>query len=200
MSELKTLLSLSGADTSSSSYGKSVIVLVDCQQEYIDGALPLPGVEAALEEVSKLLDRARTAGAPIIHIAHKGQVGGVFDRSEGGKGAIAETASPEAGEFVVEKGLPNAFAGTDLADKIRETGRSEIILAGFMTHMCISSTARAALDLGFRTTIVSKAAGTRDLPRPDGGVVSAAELHAVSLAGLADRFSIIVETAQDIPD
>jgi nicotinamidase-related amidase len=28
-----------------------------------------------------------------------------------------------------------------------------MVLAGFMTHMCVSSTARAALDLGFRTTI-----------------------------------------------
>jgi hypothetical protein len=52
--------------------------------------------------------------------------------------------------------------------------------------------ARATLDLGYRNTVVAKAAATRDLPDGADGVVPAAELHRANLAALADRFSIVV--------
>ena len=68
------------------------------------------------------------------------------------------------GETVLVKSLPNAFAGTPLADLVRATGRREIVIAGFATHMCVSATARSALDHGFRTTVVAAATATRDLP------------------------------------
>jgi nicotinamidase-related amidase len=69
-----------------------------------------------------------------------------------------------------------------------------------MTHMCVSASVRAALDLGYYSTIVSGAAATRDLPTPSGGVIDAAHLHEASLAALADRFAIIVDTADQLPD
>ena len=73
-------------------------------------------------------------------------------------------------------------------------------MAGFQTHMCISSTARAALDLGYRTTIVDAATATRDLPRPGGGVMEAGDLHVASLAALGDQFAIIAPDVSAIPE
>ena len=64
-----------------------------------------------------------------------------------------------------------------------------------MTHMCISSSVRAATDLGFGATVVGNACATRDLPDGAGGVVSAQELHRASLAALSDRFAIVVPDA-----
>ncbi len=101
---------------------------------------------------------------------------------------------------MVRKALPNAFADTVLQDALAETGRTQVILGGFMTHMCVSSTARAALDLGYRCTLVAGATATRDLPNPSGGVVSADALQAASLSALADRFAIVVETPEDLPE
>jgi nicotinamidase-related amidase len=76
------------------------------------------------------------------------------------------------------------------------TGKKQLIVAGFQTHMCISSTVRAALDLGYRTTVIADAAATRDLPDPTGGpAFAAAELHRAALAGLADRFAIVAKLA-----
>jgi nicotinamidase-related amidase len=144
------------------------------------------------------LARARAAGAAILHVVHRGRPGGLFDR-EAARGAILPQAVPAGAEPVVEKGLPNAFAGTDLAERLAETGRKELILAGFQTHMCLSSTARAALDLGYRVTIAADAAATRALPDPLGGPpLSGAEIHRVALAELADRFALVVRAA-DIP-
>ena len=66
-----------------------------------------------------------------------------------------------------------------------------------MTHMCVSSTARAALDLGYETTVVADATATRALPSVDGSsVISAETLHETALAALADRFSAITSTTQ----
>ena len=62
--------------------------------------------------------------------------------------------------------------------------------------MCISSTARAALDLGIPTTIVAKATATRDLPSVQGGIIAAETVQAAALAELADRFAAIVSDAE----
>ncbi len=190
----ETLLSLSGADMTPPALEEAVLILIDCQQEYIDGALALPNAHVALQEAARMLEACRVAGSDIIHIAHKGQAGGLFDRSEGGKGAIAALVAPKGDELIVEKGLPNAFAGTQLNTLLERLGKTNLILVGFMTHMCVSSTARAALDLGYRTTIVTEACATRDLPGPEGTIIKADQLHQTCLAGLADRFSILVPT------
>ncbi len=197
----KTLLEMAGADLTPSSLGVSALILIDIQNEYVDGKLVLPGVDAAVAEAAKLLSRARDAGTPIVHVRHVGKPGGAFD-PDGPGGQIAAAVAPVDGEHVVEKGLPNAFAATTLAGVLTDLGRKELIVVGFMTHMCVSSTVRSALDHGYRSTVVADAAGTRDLPRQDGsgGAVSAQDLHCASLAALADRFAVIANRADDIPE
>lgn len=192
MTAPKTLLELSGADLNPPKLADSCLVLIDIQNEYRSGPLALPDAEPAIAVAAKLLARARHSGAAIFHIAHKGRAGSLFDR-EAERGAIVSSLTPLAGEPVIEKGLPNAFAGTDLQARIAATGRTNIVLAGFMTHMCVSSTARAALDLGLRTTIAADACATRDLPDGRGGALSARTIHEVALAELSDRFAIITQ-------
>lgn len=199
MPEPKTLLAMAGADPRPGSLAESTLVLIDCQNEYATGKLPLAGVEAALGEVARLLARARAAGTPVVHVAHVGRPGGAFDpEAEGGR--IHAQAAPAGGEPVVTKGLPNAFAGTTLQAELERIGRRQLILAGFQTHMCVSATARAALDLGYRSTVVASAAATRDLPAIGGGVLRARVLHEAELAALADRFAVVAATVDDIPD
>lgn len=191
MSDPKTLLQMAGAPLAPPPLAEAVLVVVDAQGEYRTGKLPLEGIEPALERLAALLGAARAAGTPIIHIAHKGRPGGLFDREAEG-GAIVAEAAPRPGEPVIEKPLPNAFAGTSLGEALSAFGRKELILAGFQTHMCISSTARAALDLGYRVTVAGDAAATRPLPDPMGGpALSGAEIHRIALAELADRFAVV---------
>lgn len=92
----------------------------------------------------------------------------------------------------------SAFADTRLEEAIRRTGRKNLIIAGFMTHNCVSSTARAARDLGYAPTIVAAATATRDLPDGKGGLVPAPVLQAASLAALADRAARVVPFGRDI--
>ncbi len=197
MTTPKTLLELAGADLTPVKMRDACLILIDMQNEYLDGPIAVTGAVEAVAEAAKLLQTARAAKAPIFHIAHKGKAGSLFDR-DAARGQIIDAVAPQPGEAIVEKQLPNAFAATELGERVAETGRMNIVLCGFMTHMCVSSTARAALDLGYRTTIVEAACGTRDLPDRDGGVVAASTLHSVALTELSDRFAVIARDASEL--
>jgi len=196
----KTLIEMAGGKPTPARLANAVVVVIDAQHEYVDGALPLAGVGAALDEIERLLKRARSAQTPIIHVVHHGRDGGIF--APGSAGAeIAAQAAPAPGEAVVSKRLPNAFASTDLADRIAALKRPELVVVGFMTHLCVEATARAAIDNGLKATVVAKATATRDLPDPVGNQpVPAAEVQRNALAALADRFATVVPDAAGIPD
>jgi hypothetical protein len=69
---------------------------IDCQNTYRQGVMRLEGVEAALDEATKLLELARGAGTPIFHIQHDAGAGTPYDiRSE--IGAIADPVAPRSG-------------------------------------------------------------------------------------------------------
>jgi nicotinamidase-related amidase len=196
----KTLLEMAGVKSGPPHLGQSVLVVIDAQREYVDGALALPGVRGALDEIGQLLSRARELRAPVIHVVHLGAAGGPFAPDTAGA-EIAAEADPAPGEAVVSKRLPNAFASTDLADRVHALKRPNIVFAGFMTHMCVEATARAAIDLGLKATVVAAATATRDLPDPlTGGVIAAAEVQRNALAALADRFATVIASAAAIPD
>jgi nicotinamidase-related amidase len=196
----KTLLQMAGATPAPSPLSSAVLIVIDAQQEYTTGKLPLSGVEAALGEIAALLARARKAGMPVIHVKHRGRAGGLFDPATEAF-VIAPEVAPAAGEAVIEKGLPNCFAGTTLKEALDALGRKEIVLTGFATHMCVEATARAALDLGLKTTVVAAATATRDLPDPlTGATVAAAEIQRNALTAMSDRFATVVANAAAIPD
>lgn len=196
----KTLLQMAGAPLDPSPLSEATLIVIDAQNEYRSGALPLSGIDAAVREIETLLKRARAAGTPVIHIQHKGRPGGAFDLDDE-RGRIMRELAPTCDEQVVQKPLPNAFADTDLAERLEAAGRKRLIVTGFMTHMCVSSTARAALDHGYRVTIPASTVATRDLPAPDGsGIMKAADISRYALAGLADRFAIIAKDVSAIPD
>lgn len=178
---------------------EATLIVIDAQLEYTTGALPLPHVADAIDRIAELLGAARELGRPVVHILHQGPAGGLFDPA--GAGACIAGVDPLPHETIVRKRLPNAFADTDLSEHLVALGNPPLILTGFMTHMCVSSTARVALDLGLTTTVVADATATRVLPLPldiddtDQPPVSAEALQLASLAALADRFSVVTETA-----
>ncbi|WP_291853785.1 cysteine hydrolase family protein [Bradyrhizobium sp.] len=191
MSNAKTLLEFAGVQSKPANLTGATVIIIDAQNEYVDGQLPLHGIGQAVDKIAELIARARKAGAPIVHIVHKGRAGGLFD-PDGNGGKMIERVLP-SGARVISKTLPNAFAKTDLDAQLKAIGNDAIIIVGFATHMCVSATARAALDLGYRTTVVSDATATRTLPDPtDKGNIDAQDVHRVALAELADRFASVV--------
>src|SRR5690348_7843301 len=168
-----TMLQMSGLAPAPATMADGVLLIVDAQREYTDGLLPLTGVQAAVDALAVLLDKARSAKAPVIHVRHKGP-GKAFNPSSTGYEIVKQLA-PRDGETVVDKGLPNAFAGTELAKHLAGASRKNLIVGGFMTHMCISATVRSATDHGFMCTVAADTVATRDLPDATNGATISAE-------------------------
>lgn len=189
----RTLLQLADASLKPAAPQNSVLLMIDVQNEYVAGSLVLSGVDAALEQGRALLALARRHGVPVCHVLHHGTPGrGPFD-PHSRLGEPVDGFTPAEGEHVVIKSKPNAFTGTGLDAWLRETGRTELLIGGFMTHMCVASTTIGALDLGYRTTVIADATATRDLPDAQGGgIIRAEALRRAVLAGLADRFAVVV--------
>jgi len=118
----------------------------------------------------------------------------------GESGAIVDRVAPRDGEPTIVKTYPNSFTGTDLDSLLKQGPERPLLLAGFMTHMCVNSTARGAFSLGHAPTVVAGATATRDLPGTDGRVVEAAALQAASLASIADLFGVVVPDVRSVPD
>lgn len=114
--------------------------------------------------------RAEAAGAPI---GSQGPLGRLLIRGEYGHDLIDEL-QPLPGEPVIDKPGYSAFAATDLELLLRNRGIRELIITGVTTEVCVSSTLRSAIDLGYACTLVDDACGSAD-----------PALHAAALAMVA---------------
>jgi nicotinamidase-related amidase len=194
-----TLRELASLPSRPSALAESTLVLIDCQHTYTQGVMELDGVAAALDQAAALLERARSAGIPIIHIQHSDGPGSLYD-VEGESGAIVAQVAPREGEPIVVKQYPNSFVQTDLDERLKALGASNLVLAGFMTHMCVNSTARGAFNLGYAPTVVAAATATRSLPDVYGKPLPANVIQDASLAAMSDLFAIVVADEAELPN
>lgn len=116
----------------------ATLILVDYQSTYTEGVMELDGWRPAVKNAEALLKRAREAGTPVIHIVDKGY------ELKSKVGQIISALKPVDGEPVIEKSVPNAFHGADLATEVKKAGNKNVIVAGFMTHMCTLFTNQGA--------------------------------------------------------
>ncbi len=192
-----TLRDLVGLGQTPGKLADAALILIDCQNTYREGIMALEGVEPALQQAKLLLEKARTLKVPVIHIQHDSGEGTPYDiRSYIGQ--IADVVAPIAGEDVITKHYPNSFVGTNLDDVLKAHGIKNIVLAGFMTHMCVNSTAHGGFNLGYAPTVVASATATRALPGADGKIIPASQVHAAALAATRDLYAAIANTIDEV--
>jgi nicotinamidase-related amidase len=142
-----------------------------------------------------LLQAFRHNGLAVVHIRtdardpnsplHPGEPGNAF------KPATA----PLPGETVLAKTGHCAFHGTPLESHLRAQGIDRLVIAGFTTNHCVSSTARCACDLGFKTVVIRDACVAFELDDVDGQRMPAETLHAAGLAELQGEFAMVLPAA-----
>ncbi len=200
MSELKTIRDIAGLGDEPTSISDSALIIIDAQNTYCEGVMKLEGMEKALKDCRLMLDRFRNAGRPVYHIQHDAGPGTPYD-VQSHLGKIVDAVAPLEGEPVITKNYPNAFVGTELDDWLKKAGIRNLILVGFMSHMCVNSTARGAFSLGYRPTVVASATATRALPlKATGEVISASQVQSAALAALSDLPAVVVGTPANVPD
>ena len=173
----------------------TALVLVDFQEEFFSGGLPLPDAALAREQATRLLHAARSAGVTVIHVRNITPAGSrVF--AAGTRGAdIVTSLAPEPTELVITKRSGGAFTNTDLDVQLKARGIRTVVLAGLMTHLAVALSAQDAGVLGYQVIVASDACATRALPVPTKqNTVDAKTLHDVALASLADRFADVLTT------
>ncbi|MFI1798117.1 isochorismatase family protein [Streptomyces sp. NPDC020379] len=176
----------------------TALIMIDFQNTYRTGVMTLDGAEAALAAGARLLAAARAAGTPVVHIVNDSGAGTPYD-IRARIGAISDEVAPAEGEPVVVKRFPDAFHDTGLEQTLRDLGAGpDLVLAGFMTHMCVTFTAQGAFNRGYRPTVVAEATATRPLTAPDGTPVPTAALQAASLTTVTDLFGTVALTVDDL--
>ena len=193
----QTLREVTGMGFDYAGLKNSALIMVDCQNTYRRGVMKLTNVEPAIIEAQKLLQMARNLKVPVIHIQHDAGVGTPYDVTAE-IGTISAEVAPKSGEAVVVKNYPNSFWQTNLEAQLKALGIENLVLAGFMTHVCINSTARGAFNLGFKPTVVASACATRSLVGANGKTIDAQVMHDSALAAVRDLFAVVVEDVDSL--
>jgi nicotinamidase-related amidase len=67
--------------------------------------------------------------------------------------ALIPALAPEPGDIIVGKRGWSPFSGTDLDQRLRALGVTQVVLAGLATSFGIESSARAAYDLDYHVVV-----------------------------------------------
>ncbi|GAA2653934.1 MULTISPECIES: isochorismatase family protein [Nonomuraea] len=145
-----------------------MLLLIDVQRNMLEPPQPVPAWKDVSAAIATLLERARAAGEPVVWVRNNGGPGDPDVRGTRGWELVHE---PAAGEVVIDKSVPDAFANTDLGDLLPPS--SQVVVAGMQSEWCVRETSLTALALGHEVTLVRGAHATYDDPRP---------AHEVSLA------------------
>ena len=178
------------------------LIVIDAQQEYFApaGKIVLPGGPPAVERIADALAWARAQGLPVIHVVHESRKAGAAIFAPGSPALeVHPAARPAPGETVVTKHLPGSFTGTTLEELLRARGVERVLLAGFMTQMCVDTTARQAAHRGFQVTVLSDATAAMAVQAPDGETIPAAQVHRTHLGSLSG-FIAEVKPLADVID
>ncbi len=153
--------------------GRALLV-IDVQNEYFTGALPITHPVGHLEQILKVMDAA-AGHIPIVVIQHHSEDLPIFRRGSKEWELHPEVAARPR-DLLIQKSLPGSFTGTPLEEWLRGRGIDTVTIAGYMTHMCCDTTAREAVHRGFKVEFLSDATGTLPLSNA-AGEVTAEELH-----------------------
>lgn len=181
----------------------SALLLIDIQQGFArqywsywagsDGVRNNTDAEAVAGE---LVAFWRNQHRPVIHARHDSVLADSPLRPGQPGNAFSPHVQPADGEPVYPKNVNSAFIGTSLEHDLRSRGITTLIIAGIQTDQCVSTTARMAGNLGFRTFVVADACATFDRTGHDGVRFPAELMHATALASLHNEFATVVNAKQ----
>ena len=172
----------------------TALLVIDFQNEYFDGRMPIPDGTAALRNAKRLIAMADDAGMPVFHVQHVTPAGAPIFAEGGSTVDFHADIQPAANHAVVRKSSVSVFPTSDIDAQLKAKGIKTLIVSGLMTHACVAGATRDAVPLGYDVIVADDACATRDLDGADGKTVPHALLHQASLAGLADTFADVQST------
>jgi len=108
------------------------------------------------------LSKARTAGTPIIYVQHDSDEAGDLLQIGSPGWHIHPALRPQEADLVVHKRSSDAFYETPLQQELDTRQVTHLIVTGMKTEMCVDTTSRRAVSLGYDVTLVTDAHTTTD--------------------------------------
>jgi ureidoacrylate peracid hydrolase len=85
---------------------------------------------------------------------------------------VLDALAPVGDEIVLPKTSSNVFISTNIDYLLRNMGKRQLVVAGFITDQCVSSAVRDACDLGYLVTLPTDACATYSAERHAHAVAS----------------------------
>jgi len=172
------------------------LIVVDLQTAFVSGDNAVPDAPRLLDCANELLDRAREAGAVVVHLQNDGPPG-ADDEPETAGWELYLPVKAGSREHVIRKPRDDGFDGTPLGRLLTAAGVRSVAICGVMSEMCVQATARTALARGYRVVLPYDAHGTYNIPAVP-GVSEEVPAHVVSRVAawaLGDEAENTVDTA-----
>lgn len=135
----------------------STLLLLDLQRGRLEPPKPVPAAARLIRATAELLERARAAGVPVVHVRHSGEAG---DPDAPGTAGWELRHTVIEGEHVLDAPGPDAFADTALAALIPP--RSTLVTAGLASDLRVRATVLAGLRQGYEMHLVRGAHAAYD--------------------------------------
>lgn len=149
-------------------------------------------MRSTVANVARVLEKARQKGIRPIHVhiesyAHDAGDTGALHRSAGmfypptsKDAAILPEVAPLAGEIVLNKTCSGIHVGTHIDQVLRNLGVKKVIVVGFYTDQCISTSVRDLSDLGYSVDLIEDAVGALSPQRHEYALQSIRKIYANS--------------------
>ncbi|MCP8970770.1 cysteine hydrolase family protein [Ectobacillus ponti] len=176
---------------------RPALITIDVQQGFHDSYWGKRSNPQAEGQIAALLAAWRQRNLPIFHVQHlslQPESPLYYQKPEGI--AFMDCMGLQPDEDIVQKNVNSAFIGTNLEQKLRAQSIESVVIIGFSTQHCISTTTRMSGNLGFHTFVVSDATAAFDVTGPNGVYYPADTVHDVSLATLHREFAEVITTEE----
>ncbi|WP_433244048.1 cysteine hydrolase family protein [Streptosporangium sp. CA-135522] len=176
---------------------KRALIVIDVQNEYFTGNLPIahPPREESLANILAAMDTAREHGVPVIVVKHTSPAQSPLFAVGSHSWELHEEVERKPYDHLMEKTMASSFAKTDLAGWLDARGIDTLTVAGYMTQNCDESTARDAFHRGMAVEFLSDATGTVAMSNRAGSV-TAKDLHDHVLVVMDSNFASVATTAE----
>ncbi|WP_256988893.1 cysteine hydrolase family protein [Rhodococcus sp. 05-2255-1e] len=179
----------------SMSLSRPALIVVDVQAGFDDsefwGPRDNPSCEA---NIAELVEFWRSLAWPVVFVQHDSDnpQSPLSPTQDGHRFKDMLDGTPD---LLVRKRVNSSFYGTpDLDAWLRGEDIDQVVICGITTNHCCETTARMAGNLGYDTYFVIDATHTFDRVAPDGTVVPAATLSAITATNLHGEFATVIET------
>lgn len=177
--------------TATATKPQRALLVIDVQRAYTTGSLPIayPPVAQSIHHIGVAMDVAAAHHIPIVVVQHSGFGEGSHDWE------LHEVVTSRHWDHHIDKALPSAFAGTDLAQWIEAHGIDTLTIVGYMTQNCNASTIYEARHRTLHVEYLSDATGAVAYANK-AGAATAEEVHRVMGVIFESNFAAVLTTAE----